>query len=54
MCRLISIFIYISIFQLSSVPVLSYSVRLEVLELGVEILGDDDLYVQVNEHSHQK
>ena len=37
-----------SFFQLSSVPVISYPVRLEVLELGVEILGDDDLYVQVH------
>ena len=41
-----------SFFQLSSVPVISYPVRLEVLELGVEILGDDDLYVQVHQNPH--
>ena len=28
-------------------PVVTYSVRLVVLELRVEILGDEDLYVQV-------
>ena len=28
-------------------PVVTYSVRLGVLELRVEILGDEDLYVQV-------
>ena len=33
--------------QVSSVPVVTYSVRLVVLELRVEILGDEDLYVQV-------
>ena len=32
---------------MSSVPVVTYSVRLVVLELRVEILGDEDLYVQV-------
>ena len=39
-------FLLIFFLQVSTVPVLSYPVRLEVLELGVEILGDDDLYVQ--------
>ena len=42
----------IFLFQLSSVPVISYPVRLEVRELGVEILGDDDLYVQVHQNPH--
>ena len=32
--------------QLSSLPVISYFVHLTVLEPSVEILGDDDLYVQ--------
>ena len=32
--------------QLSSLPVISYFVRLNVLEPTVEIVGDDDLYVQ--------
>ena len=32
--------------QLSSMPVISYFVQLTVLEPTVEILGDDDLYVQ--------
>ena len=32
--------------QLSSMPVISYFVQLTVLESTVEILGDDDLYVQ--------
>ena len=32
--------------QLSSLPVISYFVQLNVLEPTVEILGDDDLYVQ--------
>ena len=42
----ISYILFIACLQVSTVPVLSYPVSLEVLELGVEILGDDDLYVQ--------
>ena len=48
----LEIYACIFLFQLSSVPVISYPVRLEVLELGVEILGDDDLYVQVHQNPH--